>query len=94
MLIRRSSCLYKGQNGLLQPYVAISCIVSVVTTRFHEVQVIDTVRGILGGPDKGCIWIPKPSYINKIVNNYFGGTYKYLLSFTSVHASCAIHDSA
>jgi hypothetical protein len=40
--------------------------------------VVDAVRGILGGPDKGCIWIPKPSYINKIVNNYFGGTYKYM----------------
>lgn len=39
---------------------------------------VDAVRGILGGPDKGCIWIPKPSYINKIVNNYFGGSYKFM----------------
>ena len=40
--------------------------------------VVDAVRGILGGPDKGCIWIPKPSYINKIVNSYFGGSYKFM----------------
>jgi len=37
--------------------------------------VVDAVRGILGGADKGCIWIPSASYMNKIVNNYFGGTY-------------------
>jgi hypothetical protein len=36
---------------------------------------VDGVRGILGGADKGCIWIPDPSYMIKIVNNYFGGTY-------------------
>jgi hypothetical protein len=36
--------------------------------------VVDAVRGILGGVDKGCIWIPDPSYMNKIVNNYFGGS--------------------
>jgi hypothetical protein len=39
---------------------------------------VDGVRGILGGPSKGCIWIPNPSYMNKIVNNYFGGSYSYL----------------
>lgn len=37
--------------------------------------VVDGVRGILGGADKGCIWIPNAGYMNKIVNNYFGGTY-------------------
>lgn len=37
--------------------------------------VIDAVRGILGGADKGCVWIPNAGYMNKIVNSYFGGTY-------------------
>jgi hypothetical protein len=37
--------------------------------------VVDAVRGILGGADKGCIWIPNAGYMNKIVNSYFGGTY-------------------
>jgi hypothetical protein len=37
--------------------------------------VVDAVRGILGGADKGCIWISNAGYMNKIVNNYFGGTY-------------------
>lgn len=37
--------------------------------------VVDAVRGILGGPSKGCIWIPSASYMNKITNCYFGGSY-------------------
>ena len=37
--------------------------------------VIDAVRGILGGPSKGCVWIPAASFMNKITNCYFGGTY-------------------
>jgi hypothetical protein len=37
--------------------------------------VVDSVRGILGGASQGCIWIPSASYMNKIVNNYFGGSY-------------------
>lgn len=36
---------------------------------------VEGVRGILGGPSKGCIWIPNGGLYNKIVNNYFGGTY-------------------
>ena len=40
--------------------------------------VVDAVRGILGGPDKGCVWIPAASYMNKITNCYFGGSYSYL----------------
>jgi hypothetical protein len=40
--------------------------------------VVDAVRGILGGPSKGCIWIPNPSYMNKITGNYFGGTYSFM----------------
>ena len=39
-----------------------------------EVLVTD-VRGILGGPAQGCIWMPNSGLYNKIVNNYFGGTY-------------------
>jgi len=39
-----------------------------------DVLVTD-VRGILGGPAQGGIWIPNGSLYNKIVNNYFGGTY-------------------
>jgi hypothetical protein len=40
--------------------------------------VIDAVRGILGGPSKGCIWIPNPSFMNKITGCYFGGTYSFM----------------
>ena len=40
--------------------------------------VIDAVRGILGGPSKGCVWIPNPSFMNKITNSYFGGTYSFM----------------
>ncbi len=36
--------------------------------------VIQAVRGILGGASQGCIWIPAASYMNKIIDNYFGGT--------------------
>jgi hypothetical protein len=39
-----------------------------------DVLVTD-VRGILGGPAQGCIWMPTGGLYNKIVNNYFGGTY-------------------
>jgi len=39
---------------------------------------VEGVRGILGGPSQGCIWIPAASYMNKIVNNYFGGSYTYM----------------
>jgi hypothetical protein len=36
---------------------------------------VEGVRGILGGPAQGGIWIPNSGLYNKIVNNYFGGTY-------------------
>ncbi len=36
--------------------------------------VVKGIRGILGGSDKGCIWITGPGYINKIIDNYFGGS--------------------
>jgi hypothetical protein len=36
---------------------------------------VEGVRGILGGPAQGCIWMPTGGLYNKIVNNYFGGTY-------------------
>jgi hypothetical protein len=39
-----------------------------------DVLVTD-VRGILGGPAQGGIWMPTGGLYNKIVNNYFGGTY-------------------
>jgi hypothetical protein len=39
---------------------------------------VEGVRGILGGPSKGCIWIPNAGYMNKIVDNYFGGSYSYI----------------
>jgi hypothetical protein len=42
-----------------------------------EVLVTD-VRGILGGPAQGCIWMPNGGLYNKIVNNYFGGSYTYI----------------
>jgi hypothetical protein len=45
-------------------------------TSAGEVLVTD-VRGILGGV-QGCIWMPNPGYMNKIVNNYFGGSYTYI----------------
>jgi len=39
---------------------------------------VEGIRGILGGPSQGCIWIPVAGYMNKIVNNYFGGSYSYI----------------
>ena len=36
---------------------------------------VDSVRGILGGPALGCISMPNGGLYNKIVNNYFGGSY-------------------
>ncbi len=37
--------------------------------------ILFAIRGILGGQDKGCVWIPSASYMNKILGCYFGGTY-------------------
>jgi hypothetical protein len=36
---------------------------------------VQGVRGILGGPAQGCIWMPNGGLYNKIVDNYFGGSY-------------------
>ena len=49
--------------------------------------VVDAVRGILGGPSQGCIWIPNASYMNKITGNYFGGTYSYMNTGRGVTAN-------
>jgi hypothetical protein len=49
--------------------------------------VVDAVRGILGGPSQGCIWIPNPSYMNKITNSYFGGTYSFMNTGRGVTAN-------
>ena len=51
--------------------------------------VVDAVRGILGGPSKGCVWIPNASYMNKITNCYFGGTYSYMNTGKGVTADKA-----
>ncbi len=49
--------------------------------------VVDKIRGILGGPSKGCIWIPNANYMNKITGNYFGGSYTFMNTGNGVTAN-------